>query len=196
MIEFLSSLDTPAFYCGVIIFMVICIVAIIYLLTHPAKRPNRNASAPPGLSSDSPFNAAIQDTLESDKQTIPTINEKVSKSGVFNAVVLDDAIRSIGERRVDLIQGKDYGRPLQFFNRQVFYLHRFRDGRIEPVPPSSFQNMEHGPGETYRAVKTFEYIKSVFGSRASKDHTKVWMILIAIGAVLFIAFMVVSSGGH
>ncbi len=121
--------------------------------------------------------------------------ETVSKEGIINAVVLDDESRSFGERHVDLIKGKDYGRPVQYFNNQVFYLHRFKNGVIEPVPSSPFESLEHSPGETYRAVRIFDYIKTVFGRRSEKDHTKLIMIIIAICVVLFIGFMAVNSGG-
>ena len=121
--------------------------------------------------------------------------EVVSKEGVINAIVLDDGTRSFGERHVDLLKNKDYGKPVGYFNRSLFYLHRFASGLIEPVPASPYDNLEHSPGETYEAVQNKEDIVMVFGKHVKGIQPKVWLFILGALAAIFILWMAYSSGG-
>jgi hypothetical protein len=115
--------------------------------------------------------------------------ENISKEGVVNAVILDDQTRSFGDRHIDLIKGKDYGRPLNYFGNLVFWLHRFPDGHIEKVPESPYRNLEHSPGECWEAIENEDDIKEVFGKKAKGINPKILMFIIAALAALFILWM-------
>jgi hypothetical protein len=134
----------------------------------------------------------------SEPQPVTVQIEKITKDGLINAVILDDETRSFGERHIDIIRSRDYGRPLLHINNTIFWLHRYYNERlsqwlIEPVPSTPYENLEHSPGETYEAVKNDEDIYTVFGKRNKSNGIKIlWLILGTIG-VLFIAFMAVNS---
>lgn len=136
---------------------------------------------------------AKKETLSEDVKPVTTEFELVTTEGVMNAIVLDDQHRSFGERHVELIKGKDYGRPLFYINNVMFYLHRFSNGDIEPVPSSPYENLEHSPGETYDSVKNDEDVRTLFAKKNKSDTIKIWMFILGALAALFIMWMAYSS---
>lgn len=138
--------------------------------------------------------AVDQNTTQEPSSSQPPQYEVVSKDGIINAVVMDDITRSFGERHVELIKGKDYGRPLSNFGNTVFWLHRLSTGQIEPVPATPYENLEHSPSETYEAVNNEDDLKTLFGKRVDNNKTKIVWLIIGTIACLFIAWMAVNGG--
>lgn len=125
--------------------------------------------------------------------SVPEPVETISKTGVFNALVLDDKTHSFGERSITLLPGKDYGRPLLYGNNLLFFVHRLASGQIEVVPASPYENLEHSPGETYEACRNTQDIREIFGKQRSSDKMKVWLFILGALAALFIMWMAATS---
>ena len=165
----------------------------------PVARQEENTSRLVRLSSKPVVKAEpvveVKAELQTKNAPESPIIEKVTTDLPLNAVILDDTTRSFGERHIDLIPGKDYGRQVLYLNSWVFYLHRFANGIIEPVPGPTHENLEHSPGETYEAVKNEEDTKTVFGKRNQGNGMKIWWLILGTIAILFIAWMAYNSKG-
>lgn len=125
--------------------------------------------------------------------TAPEPVEIISKTGPFNALVLDDKTHSFGERSITLLPGRDYGRPLLYGNNLLFFIHKPANSQIETVPASPYENLEHSPGETYEACRNTQDIREIFGKQRSSDKMKVWLFILGALAALFIMWMAATS---
>ncbi len=185
---------------NVLTYIGIGVAAVLFILVYIFYKPKKKtAKTVQNLQPQNDTLTEIQSLQQPNEapteSKVAPVFEVISKEGVINAVVFDDATRSYGRRHVELIPGKDYGRPSLYFNNLVFNLHRLSTGEIIPIGVSPYRNMEHSPGETFEAVKNTEDMREVFGKKSPADKVKLTLFILGALAALFIGWMAVQSKG-
>jgi len=124
----------------------------------------------------------------------PVAAEAISKEGEINCRIIDVVTRTVGNRHVELVKGKNYGRQWTHLGKPVYYLRRLPDEALVPVllPP----RVKETPGELYGSFQVEQPLKNTLGPQESQsERTKLFMIVILAGIALFVDMVILVYKG-